>query len=236
MTSGTDADRIVDLENDNNRRLRRLLDQQNAPSELRHRMRSTLAVLRGIVRRSALSRRRLDDYVAHLEDRIEAIARAAGAADQHGEIDLLTFLTDELHYYGTSEGERLKLLGPDILFQPKAGQVFALAIHELAVNAVEHGQLGVGQGHLTVEWRVDQTASGLELVFIWKETGAPRLREIGPSGFGTEVLNEMLSYELKAHTALTHQPDGLECSIHFAMPTRVARVADEKALPDRTGV
>ncbi len=41
-----DARRMADPEADN-RRLRHLLEQRDAPDELRHRMRSTLAVLRG---------------------------------------------------------------------------------------------------------------------------------------------------------------------------------------------
>ena len=41
-----DAPRMADPEADN-RRLRHLLEQRDAPDELRHRMRGTLAVLRG---------------------------------------------------------------------------------------------------------------------------------------------------------------------------------------------
>src|SRR5579875_3630523 len=113
MTAETDADRIAELEEDN-RRLRRLLDQRDAPGELRHRLRSTLALLRAIIHRSASTERDLPGYVAHLEDRLEAVTRAQALADQDGAVDLRTLLGDELLLYGASESERLVLSGPDL--------------------------------------------------------------------------------------------------------------------------
>src|SRR3954454_25374536 len=156
MIASTDAKLIADLESDN-RRLRRLLDQrEGAPGELRHRLRSTLALLRAIMTRSARTRPERDvlSYVAHLEDRLEAITRAQALADRHGDVDLRNLLLDELFHYGASEGERLLLSGPDIQLQLRAGQILALAIHELAVNAVEHGVLGANPGRIEASWDV----------------------------------------------------------------------------------
>jgi len=70
----TEATRIAELEADN-RRLRQLPDQRNAPGELRHRLRSTVAVLRTIIRRSAQTERDSEAYLGHLEDRLDALAR-----------------------------------------------------------------------------------------------------------------------------------------------------------------
>src|SRR4051812_50202672 len=83
MTADTDAERIAELEEDN-RRLRRLLDQRDAPGELRHRLRSTLALLRAIVHRAASTERDLPGYVALLEDRVEAVAPAPGHPLRNG--------------------------------------------------------------------------------------------------------------------------------------------------------
>ena len=100
MTNETAAARIADLEADNHR-LRGLLDKKDAPGELRHRLRSTLAMLRVIIRKSAETERSLEDYVAHLDDRVDALVRAQIAADGHGGIDLHALLADELLFYGT---------------------------------------------------------------------------------------------------------------------------------------
>ena len=91
MTANIEPDRIAELEADN-RRLRRLLDQRDAPGELRHRLNSTLAMLRVIIRKSAETKRDLHAYASHLEDRVDAMARAQAAADSHGSVELHNIL------------------------------------------------------------------------------------------------------------------------------------------------
>ena len=220
----TDADRIADLEKENER-LRRLLDQHGAPGELRHRLRTTLALLRAVMRRSLDTGRDLPTYVDYLEERLDAIARAQTLADQHGEVDLQTLVTDELFQYGASNGENLLLSGPEVRLQPRAGQVFALAVHELAVNAVEHGALGSDSGHVQVCWSVAAAEPDTPLLFVWTESGPASDARSARRGFGTEVLTRMLPYDLEAETQFVNKPDGLRCTIRFPLPKQVGRVA-----------
>lgn len=223
MTDDTDADRIAGLEEDN-RRLRRLLDGRDAPGELRHRLRSTLALLRAIIRRSAENDRDKLDYAAHLEDRLDAIVRAQALADQHGEVDLRTLLADELFHYDASEGEKLLLSGPNVRLQPRAGQLLALAFHELAVNAVEHGVLGVGKGRIEVSWRVADSDGGQLLSLTWTEHGSAGGAQPARRGFGTEVLTRMLAYDLKAETRLDFESRRLRFTLVLPLPQQVGRV------------
>ncbi|MBV9078290.1 MAG: sensor histidine kinase [Methylobacteriaceae bacterium] len=218
----TDAARMAELEADN-RRLRRLLKERDAPSELRHRLRNTVAILRTIIRRSAQTERDRDGYIAHLEDRLDAIARAQAVASEYGVVSLHMLVADELHRYGASEGERVKLSGPEIALQPQAGQVLALAVHELAVNAVEHGALGSSDGRIEVAWTLEPGLRGRALALRWKERDAGHLAQTSHRGFGTEVLTNLLAYELKADTALAFEPDGLLCTIRLPLSDRIGR-------------
>ncbi|MBR0944356.1 HWE histidine kinase domain-containing protein [Bradyrhizobium liaoningense] len=223
MTANIEPDRIAELEADN-RRLRRLLDQRDAPGELRHRLNSTLAMLRVIIRKSAATNRDLDAYASHLEDRVDAVARAQAAADDHGSVELHNLLADELLHYGAKEGEQATLSGPDVHLRPRAGQVLALAIHELAVNAVEHGALGLG-GRVNVTWMVETTGATPQLTIIWKERVSEGPVERGPAGFGTEVLTSTIAYELNATADMAFETDGLRCSLSFALTDRIREVA-----------
>lgn len=226
-----DMARIAELESDN-RRLRRLLEQRDAPAELRHRLNNTLAVLRVIIRRSAAGKKDLEAYVGHLEDRLTAIARAQAAIDSQAVVDLHSLVAEELHQYGASEGGALILRGPPVQLQPRAGQVMALAIHELAVNAVEHGGLGVGAGRIEVSWSVsDDRSSTPELRFTWKEVGSPQFAQPATKGFGAEVLTEMLRYELKAETELHFSGDGATCTIRVPLTDRVGTAGEAHAHP-----
>lgn len=223
MPETDDARRVAELEADN-ARLRRLLDMRDAPGELRHRLHSTTALMRSIIRKSARTRCDLDDYVAHLEDRLDAVMRAQTTADLRGNFELRRALTDELNHYAAEEGEGVRLSGPPVYLKPRAGQVFALAIHELAVNSVEHGVLGDAAGRLDVSWTVTSDDADKLLTFIWKETGDTAPDPAGRDGFGTEFLTQALAYELKATTTLAFEPDGLTCTIRFALTERVGEV------------
>jgi two-component sensor histidine kinase len=224
MDDKSKADRVAELEADN-RRLRRLLEQRDAPAELRHRLRHTLAVLRAIIRRSADKKRDLNSYVGHLEDRLDAVVRAQAAADEHGAIDLHTVLADELLHYGVLEGQRALISGPELELKPRAGQVLALAIHELAVNAVEHGALGSNDGRVEIAWSVSLPSPEILLTFTWKEFDTNSVGEPLRDGFGTEVLVRMLAHELAAETSLLFQPTGIRCVIRLPLTARIGRVA-----------
>lgn len=193
--------RIAELEADN-RRLRRLLEQQDAPRELRHRLRRTIALLRAIIRRSAATPRSLESHTHHIEGRLDSIARAQAEADERGGSDLHKLIADELLQYDAAEGDRLTLSGPKLCLQPRAGQIFALAIHELAVNAVEHGALGA-DGDIEVIWDVAEQDDAPSLTFVWRESFGRISPPATHEGLGTEVLTKMLTYELDATADLT---------------------------------
>lgn len=199
-----------------NARLRRLLDREGVPSRLRHQLRNTLAVLRTIVRRSAETPRDLESYVAHLEDRIDAIARAQAAENERGAIGLHSLISDELLRYGASEGRAVNLTGPEVELSLQVGQIFALAIHELAVNALEHGQLGAG-GPVDVSWTVSTDAGSRRLNLIWREPANVRDGAGVYEGFGTEILTRELPYELKALTAFENTTAGMQWTISFPL-------------------
>jgi two-component sensor histidine kinase len=215
-----DASRLAELEADN-RRLRRLLDQRDLPAELRHQLINTLAVIRVIVRKSALTERDASAYAGHIEDRIAALARAQLAANVHGGLDLESVVANELTYYGAKEGEQLRLQGPRVVLMPKAGQTMALAVHELAVNAVEHGALGAASGEVHVDWSLAVEGDVPVVTFTWKETGQTGMTAGQHRGFGTEIITQTLAYELKAKTAISMEEDGLRCTIAFPLPPHI---------------
>jgi two-component sensor histidine kinase len=229
------AARVAQLEADN-ARLRRLLDEAGAPDGLRHGLRDTMAMLRAVLRLSAESAESVESYATHLEGRLDAIARVRVTADTFGEVNLHTLTSDELMVHLIREGDQAEITGPTIRLRPKSAQLVTLAIHELSSNAVEHGVFGLAEGRVDVSWSlVEETAShpGM-LTLIWKESGGAGVTAPTRRGFGMQVLEEMLSYELGARVDLAFEPDGLRCMIRFPLVARVGRVVDEIA-PEENG-
>lgn len=215
--------RIAELEADN-RRLRLLLDQRDAPAEVRHRLRGTIALMRMIVRLSVPSAGDVESYAAHITGRIEAMARAQLLADTHGKVDLQYLVAEELLTYRILEGDLASISGPAIDLKPRVAQILAIAVHELVVNAMEHGSLGAGAGRLDIDWTIAASAGNTVVHFVWKESGGC-MSPPGPPGFGSRALTEMLSYELGARTNLAYEEDGLRCAIDFVLDDRVGTLA-----------
>jgi PAS domain S-box-containing protein len=193
-------------------------------AELQHRVRNTLSVIRSIVRRTVQTSKSVEDYAMHLDGRINAFARVqtAVARDPAAGLDLTQLVADELLTCVAQEGEQVRIVGPSVRLQPKAAETFGLAIHELATNAVKHGALSVPHGDIRISWRVQNGEETPQLVFEWKESGlnkvaAKRRRR----GFGTDLLERTLTYELKAKTMQAFEPDGLRCTIELPLTERI---------------
>lgn len=189
-------------------------------AELQHRVRNTLSVVRSIARRTAASNDNIDDYTAHFDGRLGAFARtqAAVTRDPAGGIDLGELVSEELIAHGAREGEQLRLEGPALRLQPKVAETLGLAVHELATNAVKYGALAGMGGRIDVRWSIVGDEGGCWLRLEWserlfgREVGSPRRR-----GFGTELLERSLAYDLGARTALQFKRDGVSCVIELPL-------------------
>ena len=191
-------------------------------AELQHRVRNTLGVVRSIARRSAETSSTVEEYASHLDGRLNAFARTQGLVtrDPEGGVDLEFLVVEELLAYNDREGEQMRVAGPMVRFQAKAAETFALAIHELATNALKYGALSRPDGRVEITWRLEKDRDPAMFLFQWRERGGPPVKPPPRKGFGTELLERTLAFELKGDTALAFDPAGLECSIAIPLSKR----------------
>ena len=217
-----------------NARLRGLLDRQDVGAELRHQTRSTLATVRALIRRSAETASSVEDYAAHLEGRLDVILRVQAMVMHHrAGLGLGLLLAGELSVFAAEEDRQLRLSGPAITLRAEAAQTFALAFHELATNAVKFGALAKKGGLVDVSWQAEPAPDGVPiLALIWQETGVTLDGTPPPHrGFGCEVLESMLGYELKAKTTLDFAMTGLRCAIRLPLRREVGALTDQDSAP-----
>lgn len=230
MTQDNQDARIAELEAEN-RRLRRFLDEKGLPAEQRHQVRNTLAMLRAIIRRSAETADTVETYAAHLDGRLDAIARVLGALMRSVPegVALHTLIADELLAHLAREGDQVAIAGPNLRLRPGAAEIMALAIHELTVNALEHGALMLPHGRIAIQWSIVPPAPGGQLTLVWTESGLENLPSApARRGFGTEVLERSLRYELKAETDLVYDPGGLRCTVTLPLPPQITVVEEDE--------
>ncbi|MBV9529796.1 MAG: PAS domain-containing protein, partial [Bradyrhizobium sp.] len=188
-------------------------------AELQHRVRNTLGVVRSIARRSAPTSSTVDEYAAHLDGRLSAFARSQAmvARDPDGGVNLAYMIAEELMAYNAREGEQVRISGPAIRLQPKPAESLALAIHELATNAVKYGALSQPSGTIDIAWRIEDAV----LTFEWRERGGPTVQPPQRKGFGTEMLERTLAFEFKARTSLQFAAFGLQCTVVIPLSRRI---------------
>ena len=145
-------------------------------------------------------------------------------------------MCSELAVYGATDGmaHKFTLEGPDDVPLPSTTvQTFALAIHELATNAVKYGALAAVDGHLFVGWRIDPPVGNdpPRLHVEWRESGVIMPDVDAPAqggGYGRELIERALPYQLNAKTTYELGVDGVRCTI--AVP--IARTASNGIFRD----
>ena len=112
------------------------------------------------------------------------------------------------------EPGRVNIDGPSATLPASSAQTLALAIHELATNAVKYGALNQAAGRLDVSWKIENIkGASRRVVLDWRESGVDMPHRNGRKGYGSELIERALPYQLKAQTDLRFGPDGVRCRI-----------------------
>ena len=193
-------------------------DLRRIAADLQHRLRNNLAVLRSIIRRSHETADSAEHFALHLEARIGALARLQGtlAAIGKADVELEDLLRTELSASAVSE-QRYLLQGQAVRLHTKGVESLGLAVHELTTNSLKFGALGAASGSLAINWSVlGDPPSRLRI--RWIESGA-NIVSVAPRrrGFGQELIECTLPYELGARTRLEFNPGGVLCEIEIPL-------------------
>lgn len=189
-------------------------------TELQHRTRNLLALLRSIIRRSGALAGSAEEFGFHLEARVSALARTQSVLALDG--DTAPELEDLLRTELTANAIRdrqFTIQGPSVRLSSRATETMALAMHELTTNALKFGALTAAGGHIAVSWWLDQQPPTLH--WRWLESGVA-VAQLTPQhrGFGQELIERMLPYELGAQTEFALAPGGLRCVIRLPLDDR----------------
>lgn len=184
--------------------------------ELQHRTRNLLSVVRQVAQRTLQSASDLGDFGQRFRDRLEMLARVQGLLsdlDENANLSFDVLVKAALSAVGADPGERVSLEGPaDVPLSPSAVQMLAMALHELATNAVKHGALRGAAGHLHIGWQIEgEDRSRLHIT--WHETGVSMPGAEPAWGQGRELIERALPYQLDAETSFLIGSEGITCTI-----------------------
>jgi PAS domain S-box-containing protein len=193
--------------------------------EVDHRAKNALAVVQAAVRLTRAPD--LESYRRTIEGRVSSLARAQTllSEDRWSGADLWALIEGELAAF-VEEDQRALLDGPPVALPARAAQPLAMALHELATNAVKYGALSTTSGRVAVSWCVDSAAEPV-LKLRWAETGgppvtAPPVRR----GFGSRVLEGTVRGQLGGAVSFTWKVTGLVCEMEVPLMREGGAEAD----------
>jgi light-regulated signal transduction histidine kinase (bacteriophytochrome) len=200
--------------------------QEILVAELNHRVRNILGLVRGLISQSAATAVDIRALVESLDTRIRSLARAQDllTSSDWMPTPLRALLSVEIETYGNIE-DRLTLIGPEVILQPKAFTPLALVVHELVTNARKYGALSTTDGQITVTTSSDEAGN---VSIAWCETGGPMVSAPVRKGFGSTVLAQVIPFELNGISTPRFLPGGY--CLDIILPSAVAHCAEAEPL------
>lgn len=205
--------------------------QRRMLAELQHRVRNILAVVRSLAGRTVETSGSLEDFASHFDGRLASLGRIHNvlARTEDATIEIGELVRDEFLAVGAREDENVDIDGPEIRLRQPVAQTLALALHELTTNALKYGALSQPQGRVALRWSILETTEGRRLSLDWRESGVP-IVNIAPArrGFGRDLIERGLPYELGASTSLEFLPGGVRATIEMPIDETSAILEPER--------
>jgi two-component sensor histidine kinase len=96
-----------------------------------------------------------------------------------------------------------------------------MVLHELVTNAAKYGALSSPNGRVSVAWeRRANGAAAAVLSLEWRERDGPPVRAAIRSGYGTDLIRDLIPHELGGTVDLAFAPDGACCRIEIPLRPR----------------
>jgi two-component sensor histidine kinase len=184
--------------------------------EIQHRLKNTLAMVQAMAGATARLGGDPASFYETLKGRIAALAEAHdllldGRWDVCPAPELVARALRPFAYDG-----RMAIDGEEAILAPEGCVPLALALHELATNAVKYGALSNSTGRVAVTWCVSEPGAA-SLTLRWKETGGPAVRAPARRGMGSRLLIKQPGLE---KVNLRFEPDGVSCEIAAPLAMR----------------
>jgi two-component sensor histidine kinase len=154
------------------------------------------------------------EFISSVEGRVHALAATHNllSASRWQGAELGRIVQEELAPYHAGQGDRIVTGGPPAMLLPATAQAVALAVHELATNAVKYGSLSAEAGRLRFVWSIAEDALELD----WTESEGPLAAPPRSLGFGLSIVRSSIEAQFRGGVKYDWRPEGLHC--HLSIP------------------
>lgn len=189
--------------------------------ELHHRVKNTLATVQALAGSTARTATNVDQFRTALSGRIGALAKTHATITEDGlqAASLNDLLRVELGSFAATRADRVTMQGPEVRLPSDVAVPLGLALHELTSNAARFGALSSRHGRVEVNWHLAPEDDRNMLHIDWHERGGPAVPALRRQGFGSRVLERVLTAQIGAEVRADYDPGGVRVTIRFPIAT-----------------
>jgi PAS domain S-box-containing protein len=195
---------------------RRAQEQQKLlVGELQHRIKNTLATVGAIANQTF---RKAPGECQTFAARLQTLAGAHDLLknDNWQRAALIDLVGRALDPFQDKHRDRFLVDGPDGIFlDAQKSSLLAMALHELATNAVKYGALSNEKGRVRIAWEIPRDDPPKRFQLRWQESGGPPVNPPGQRGFGSLLIERALQNHL-GQAQLDFDPRGLVCLMEIS--------------------
>ena len=187
--------------------------QQTLREELNHRVKNTLATVMSLAFQTSRTATSLEAFNISFKDRLMVLSKAHDLLTRRSwtKVPVSEVLTLAL---GDSLATNAVIAkGASVEIAARAAVSLALALRELANNAIRHGALAQPGGKLAISWSQGTDPSEVELK--WDETSPVKVAPPAPDRLGLRLLRSMVEGDLGGALQMDFQPSGLKAAMKF---------------------
>jgi PAS domain S-box-containing protein len=188
--------------------------------ELNHRVKNTLATVQSIAAQTLRNAPTMEQAREAFEGRLLALSRAHDVLTRENweGAGLREIVEQALAPYASRREGRLQLAGRDVRLAPRMALALAMALQELATNAVKYGALSGDIGEIEIAWKLDRRDGARVLRLRWQEKGGPPVAPPQRRGFGSRLIERSLAQDLDGEVRMEFAPGGVVCTIDAPVP------------------
>jgi len=184
-------------------------------AELDHRVKNVLAQVDGVISSTDQGSCSTSDFIRSLRERIQAMASAHTLLSESRwrGVALDDLIRAEVAPYST--GSNVRISGPNVTLTPAEAQGLAKVLHEMVTNAAKYGSLSIPGGEVSVSWGRKPNGQTATFILEWRELRGPPVASEIQSGYGTDLIRNLIPHELGGKVDLVFAQEGVNCRIEF---------------------
>ena len=206
--------------------------------EARHRLKNLMAIIEALAKFSGTRPGQdpvLDGFMQRFLGRLRALGTASDLVLKYGPgvLEANAVVAAVLEPFLSEAPPRVRFDGPRLDLSEHFGGALAMAVHELATNALKYGSLSVPEGSVTFRWRTGPYEGGEAIEFVWKEDGGPPPKPPEKDGYGHRLIRSVAAREPDGEVRLDYPPEGLVCRIAYRRPATAENLGENQGTRTR---